>query len=421
MKRAWKRNFFAAALSAALTLSGCGGQEASQGMPHQDSVSQETGQREPTVLIYGTMNLDPSIEAGIGFWNQKQQEYRVEVKTYENSDTGRMQLNNDIVSGKGPDIFDLSDINVSNYAAKGVLADLYEYVDEEWQAELVPGVLKTYEIDGKLFGLPMGYRFETLMGKRKLVGNAEDWTPDKVLRLARELERDEFLMDALSPLGFLRAVFSSDTNAYVDWVTGECHFDGGRFRSLLETAASVDVRYLEEDEKAQRLADGSLLLERVYVSDLSEYRQCVELFGGDETSWVGFPSEQGGRTVLYARMPIGIFELSSHKDGAWEFISYLLGEEFQQKYVMFNFPLRRSVLRERMKNADGNMDETAEKLFDLICGLRCEDVSDENIRKIVFEESQVYFDGKKSVEDVIGVIQNRASVYIDENYRSRQR
>lgn len=400
-----------------LTLTGCGGQATQQGSA-QGSASQGEA-AEPTVLIYATMNADPSIEAGIGFWNQQQQEYRVEIKTYENSDTGRMQLNNDIVSGKGPDLFDLSDINVSNYAAMGILADLYTYVDEEWQTELVPGVLKTYEINGKLCGLPMGYRFETLMGKLKLVGDAEDWTPDKVLQLTRELERDDFLMDALSPLGFLRAVFSSDTNAYVDWTTGKGRFDSEQFRLILETAASVEVPFLEEDEKTQRLADGSILLERVYISDVSEYRQCVEMFGGDETSWVGFPSEQGGRTVIYPRMPIGISELSRNKDGAWEFVSYLLGEEFQQKYVMFNFPLRLSVLRERLKNADGSMDETAEKLFELICGLRCEDVSDKNIRNIVFEEAQVYFDGKKPVEDVIGIIQNRAAVYINENYRSR--
>lgn len=413
-----------------LTLTGCGGQGTQQETgqePSTQGTQQGSAQgpvsqgeaAEPTVLIYATMNADPSIEAGIGFWNQQQQEYRVEIKTYENSDTGRMQLNNDIVSGKGPDLFDLSDINVSNYAAMGILADLYTYVDEEWQAELVPGVLKTYEINGKLCGLPMGYRFETLMGKRKLVGDAEDWTPEKVLQLTRELERDDFLMDALSPLGFLRAVFSSDTNAYVDWTTGKGRFDSEQFRLILETAASVEVPFLEEDEKAQRLADGSILLERVYISDVSDYQQCVEMFGGDETSWVGFPSEQGGRTVIYPRMPIGISELSRNKDGAWEFVSYLLGEEFQQKYVMFNFPLRLSVLRERLKKADGSMDETAEKLLELICGLRCEDVSDKNIRNIVFEEAQVYFDGKKSVEDVIGIIQNRAAVYINENYRSR--
>lgn len=384
----------------------------------------------PVVITYGTLNTDLSMESWIASWNRSQSEYRVEIKVYEDSDTGRMQLNKDLVTGKGPDLLDLSDINVGNYAAKGVLEDLYSYLDRDERVSretLVQGVMQTYEFDGRLCGLPMGYYFETLLGKKERVGEAEDWTPEKLLELLQGLDEGELLMDALSPEGFLRAVFSADMSSYVDMAGRKCYFEEERFRNLLETASGLEAGVLDEEAHLKGLAEGSVLLERAYVSDVSGFLEYCDMFGGEEVSWVGFPSGQGGRTVLYTRMPVGISALSDRKDAAWEFLISLLGEEFQKNDVMFCFPIRMSVLEESFQAAkkavpeaqpaDGQewvpaTQEQIDALRELICSSRSESISDPNIWRIVREEAETLFEQGKNLEEVAGIIQNRVENYI---------
>ena len=416
-RRDGRRRVLIAALLLSLVCSGCGNQE----------------EQGPIVITYGTMNLDIAMENWITSWNQSQDTYRIEVKSYENSDTGRTQLNNEIVAGKGPDLLDLSDINVADYAVKGILEDLYPYLDKDGQVTremLMQGVLESFTFDGKLCGIPMGYSFETLLGKKQKVGEAQDWTMDKMLTLMQGLKEGESLMDALSPEGFLRATLAADMGSYVDLEKGECYFEGEGFRRLLETAAGVEVTFLPEEEHAAGLADGSILLERAYVSDVSGYLEACNLFGGEEVSWVGFPSSQGGKAVLYTRMPIGMSSFSEKKDGAWAFISSLLGEEFQEKYVMFLFPVRISALEKSFEEENNIIHdviegqkwipatkEQIEELTELINNSRSDSVYDPNIWNIVSEETAFLFDQGKDMEEVMRVIQNRTLIYVQERMK----
>lgn len=416
MKNKWTLS--AALLALVFSLAGCGGQSKEQG---------------PVVITYGTLHLDVSMERWIASWNRSQDRYRVEVRLYEDSDVGRTRLNNEIVAGKGPDLLDLSDINAANYAARGMLEDLNPYLEQDFRVNgemLMQGVIQSFEFDGRLCGIPMGYSFETLLGKKEKVGAAGDWTVEKMLSLLRELGEGEILMDALSPEGLLRAVFHADMNSYVDMAAGKCYFEDEKFRNLLETAAGLTVSGLPEDEHAKGLAEGSILLERAYISNVSDYLDYCEMFGGGEVSWVGFPSGQGGKAVLYTRMPVGISSLSSRKDAAWEFLVSLLGEEFQRDYVMFLFPIRVSVLEESFEEAqkekpavavlegqrqrDPATEEQIDALKEGICNSRSNSMSDQNIWEIVREEASHLFEQEKDVEEVMKMIQNRAANYVSE-------
>lgn len=385
----------------------------------------------PVVITYGTLHLDIAMENWIASWNQSQDAYRVEVKVYEDSDTGRTQLNNEIVAGKGPDLLDLSDINLAAYADKGILEDMYPYLDKDGRVTremLMQGVMQSYEFEGKLCGLPMGYSFETLLGKKASVGDVKDWTTDKMLELMQGLKEGQMLMDALSPEGFLRAVFAADMVSYVDMAEKKCYFEDEKFRKLLETAAGLNAGILSEEDHAKGLAEGTILLERAYVSDVSSYLDYCGRFGGEEVSWVGFPSSQGGKAVIYTRMPVGICAFSSKKDAAWEFVVSLLGDEFQEKYVMFLFPIRISALEksfEAAKTAGYDVgfqvqeqipatQEQIDALTKVISSSKSDSILDANIWQIVSEEASTLFEQGKDMDEVIRIIQNRAANYVHE-------
>ena len=388
----------------------------------------------PIILTYGTLNLDFEIADWIDEWNQSQEVYRIEIKEYEDSDVGRTQLNNEIVSGHGPDILDLSDINVANYISKGILTDIYPFLDaggEVLRDDLVLNILGTYEQDDKLYGIPLGYRFETLLGKTELVGEASDWTTDKMTRMTQALAADEYLLDSLAPLGLLRAVLATDMGSYVDWEKGECSFDGERFRNLLELAASIDLTYLTQEELDEKLADGSVLLNRVYISSVKDYQSSIDQFAGAEVSWVGFPSGDGGKAVLYDRMPVGITESCRDKEGAWQFVSSLLGERFQRHHLKFVFPIRLDILQESFQEAMEEKDpekylggeppraatqEEIDILFEGISSAQSSRIFDPNIWNIIQEDVEAYFEGSKTIEEVMDLIQGRVSIYVSENY-----
>lgn len=404
---------------AGLFLSGCGKEEVQEG---------------PVTLTYATFSLDFEMEDWISQWNQSQEAYRIEILEYENSDTGRTKLNNEIISGKVPDLFDLSYLNVSSFISKGILADMNPFLDGDEKIsreELLSGVLQTYETEEGLYGIMPEFRLELLAGKKSLVGEAVDFTVDKLLGMMEGLSEDEVLMDGFSPLGLIRAVLETDMGEFVDWERGTCFFDGEKFKKLLTTANHLETVYLEEKELEEGLAEGRVLFNRIYVTDLTEYVNSVKAFGEEEISLLGFPSETGGRAVLTARMPVGISQSCEFKEGAWEFVRSLLEEEFQTKHVRFCLPVRQDILKKGIEKVmtqnpygDGPGSETwkpatqeeIDALYQGLGQMQYSGISDGEIWKIVSEEAELYFSGDKKVEEVMDVIQSRAALYVSENY-----
>ncbi len=426
MNKFWKTKLFrkaAAILAAAAALlpAGCGRKEPQEG---------------PITLTYATFDLDFEMAQWIERWNQSQSRYRVEILEYENSDTGRAQLNNEIVSGKSPDLFDLAYLNVSSFVAKGLLEDLNPYLDSDRnisREDLLANVLQAYESGGGLYGILPEFRLELLAGKKALTGDASDWTVDRLLSMAEELSPDEVLVEGLAPTGLLRAILAADMGDFVNWEEGTCSFDGEKFKKLLTTAGSLETVFLEDEELTEGLKNDKVRLCRIYITEPVEYVNSIKRFGDGEISLLGFPSETGGRAVLTPRMPVGISKMCGHKDGAWEFVRSLLEEEFQRTHVHFCLPVRLDILREELQAVmtenpygDGPGSESWEPaeqeeidtLYDGLSQMKYSTIFDETVWNIVSEEAEPYFEGEKSVEDVMNIIQRRVSLYVSENYET---
>lgn len=64
-----------------------------------------------------------------------------------------------------------------------------------------------------------------------------------------------------------------------------------------------------------------------------------------------------------------------------------------------------------------NTDEDNQKIIDLINGAACRmNTSEDFVYSIIQEEAAAYFSGQKSAEETAGIILNRVSNYIAENY-----
>lgn len=393
----------------------------------------ESGQaKEQVVLTYATMQLDDQMRSWIVAYNTEHPECRVEVKEYggEGTEAGLLRQNTDILAGHAPDIIDLANINIGPYIAKGILTDLYPLMDadpEMGREEFVPGILKQYEEDGKLYGVMAGYRLETLMGKESVLGTPFEWTIERMQEALARVPEDGCFVDNLAPLGLLRVLVTKGMGEYLDWENGTCSFDSEEFIKVLELADSMKLKSMDGDME-ENLASGKVAVNRIYVESISDYISSVEMFQGEKVSCVGFPSAQGGSAVVYPFRPMGISGLNGHQDMAWAFVRTLLGEEFQTMEVRFNFPIRLSVLQKRFdqevefaeKKGRTIAQEDMDALYQVIDVPGGKQTFDKIVWNIISEEAEYYFNGQKSVEDVARTIQNRTRIYVSENYSREQ-
>ena len=125
---------------------------------------------------------------------------------------------------------------------------------------------------------------------------------------------------------------------------------------------------------------------------------------------------------------VSVNAASAHKEGAWQFIKFLLKEENQRLTEMdSNLPVHEQVLQElvaekvEMTYYYGNPPVEAEMQEDQIARFwECLDNAEitpcrtEHILEIMTEEAELYFTEDKSIEEISGIIENRVKLYLAE-------
>lgn len=120
-------------------------------------------------ITYGTVSLDWDMKRLIINFNKSNEKYRIVVKEYGSEDyqAGITQFNADLTTANCPDLIDLSSLNYSMYVSKGILEDLYPYMEKSGlkKSDYVENVLTAYEVDGKLYAMMPEFYVSTIMAK----------------------------------------------------------------------------------------------------------------------------------------------------------------------------------------------------------------------------------------------------------------
>ena len=154
---------------------------------------------------------------------------------------------------------------------------------------------------------------------------------------------------------------------------------------------------------------------------------------GEEIAYMGYPNKEGNGSYFSIDTQIGICSKSNVKDGAWEFIRMLLSYEYQEQYADLNKGMNRvpvrsdcfDLLMDCLSNPQGDIEgfdeekgvisaEQEKEFRNLINNTH--EVSSYNIEvmKIIEEEAQSYFLGKKDVNETVQSIQKRCTTYMNE-------
>lgn len=406
------------------------------------------------ITLAGTYT-DDTLQKNIISFNKASDKYKIQCNTYENSTDSREALINDITAGNIPDIIDLSGIDLENYIAKGILADLTPYMDKDDVVNkdyFIDGILDKTAVDGKQYYLMNSFSIWTIAGKASELAKYKDnWTLDSFIEYYKSKPEGTMLFDFDSKELVFSSLFEQQFNSYVNWDTGEVTFDSDSFKKFLEFCntfpKSDESMYEDMSQDTHKLIKkGKQLFETVYISSLDEITLQTKLFD-DDIDFVGYPDAAGNRA--YIAYPTGCLSISSaakNPDGAWEFIKYVFMEQAKGTNTdMYNIPTSKALFDNMIKEAttteaytdeNGNLIEprnttvgyndfevkigpaseaevnTLKELINNAGGIIS---GTDKAQEMVSEEVYKYFEGQKSLDETVDIIQDKMKKYINEN------
>lgn len=399
-------------------------------------------------------------------FNRKNETYYVVLE--ECSDSGLLaQTGVEIATGGGPDIlggyvivYELT--GVSGLIEKGVLEELTPYMERA-------GIRKDDYFPAAFSCWQDGERVYAVDTHLNISGSAGYWISEELL--GGDDEPDiEALVNALYNYPEERVVYcmlgdsqwilsnvffkgTEDLWGMVDWEKGTCDFGGELFVKMLEMARKYG--YSDEKRDYPVLSDwrtGSNCYNWMSLAQLEE----------EGKRYVGYFTDDGCHTLVVPNKVMTINSNSTNKEGAWEYICFLLGKEAQEDFKYRNagghevngYPVSRNAFEEVMKaemeegaigrivGITGNMvddykagqmefielkrnaeayrklydlrEETVQEIKETLEDARHMPVKTEPVLNIIFEEAADYFNGTKSVEEVVKVIENRVGLYLKE-------
>ena len=431
-------------------------------VPHKQSVTM------------AVMYLDYNVQDMIIDFNRKNDAYRIEVLDYseygvdaDGRSIGETKLNTEILSGNVPDILCLNGLNYRHLANKGILEDLWPFIDADpalKRSDFFPNVLAALEVNGKLCTTVSGFFISSAIGAASVVGDRPGWTYDQFnAALASMPEGCTAFDQYVTRDSILSTCLALDMADYVDWGSGTVRFDNPEFIRLLEFANSFpsefdweNYDYSREDSTEDRLSQGKQMLVQTSAYSIEDifYNNYAQFMGGRIT-YIGYPTAHGTGNMISFGGDSGyaMSSKSPYKEAAWQFLRGFFTREYQEENV-YSLPSRLDVFDERaeeagtiqyQKNSEGmyELDENGEKIpvvrstvwnkdtgkleevyalsEDQIQQIReliltTTKVADYNqeILDIVREQAAPYFAGQKTADEVAKLVQSKANIYVNE-------
>lgn len=383
------------------------------------------------------------------------------------------QLNKDILSKTdAPDIVLIQyGMDITSLANKGIFVDLEKLMasDETFnKSDYMENVFEALKLGGKLYSISPSVSFMTLVGKKSIFGDKNSWTMKDFLEMHRSLGEGENMISEATRDGIGTMLLQIAVDEFIG-DDGKANFDSEEFKNLLAYLKDIPAdytayedlwldnhNYWEESELGY--SKGTTKLFTGFIPGFNQIPE-FEAYLGEEVTLIGYPTGMEGTigTLIQANQELAITSSTKVMDGCWEVFKYLLGDEYQNKFAgdadeyghtgSYQFPIKKTMVEKKMKNdilpsyyteKDENGNEVqvkednmawiggtevpkrdsteadAARIYELISGASVCQRENEELNKIILDEAQAYFDGQKTVEEVVPIINSRVQILINQ-------
>lgn len=389
----------------------------------EKSVGENTAAPDaPTEIVLSCREADERFNSMVTAFNKTSSEYKVVFKDFGDETA----LAAAVVSGSGPDIF-VGYLNPPNEFGDFTFVDLLPLIeaDAEYGGDFFfESLYSALTAEGHLYWLPTGFRVITFYAPESVVGDPGRLTMTQAREKADLLEDDVYIfpgwMDRENLLSYMLDFFVS---RYVDMSAGTCSFDSPDFTALLESC-NDQIDHIVEGQYNEEAMSRRSLLERYWARGVWNL-EGLNLSAENDYSFVGFPNEGSNGSTFELGTLLAISAASDNKEGAWEFLRFVLSDEMQMGEYQF-LPVSRRVVEKQIELGLAGELQTesfktvqitqkdADKLLRLIDETEYLSGRDDVIKNIIRDEAAAFFDGAKSAEETARVIQSRVSIYVAE-------
>lgn len=400
---------------------------------------------EKTVLTVGITSAGGFDWDKILEFNRNNEEYYLKAIFYTDEENGGVygagaqKLALDVTTGAAPDIYQVDDIPAETFARRGAFCDLTPFIERDLgENALYKPFADKISIDGRICEAYSDFVLVTVVGLEKTVGAAEDWSFDKLRAAYGALPPGAVAFGDGSTAEFILGVLlSGGMYDFVDFEHAACNFESGEFAAMLEFAANAAGNE-HDGESFAAMKNGELLLSTAYVYEPGMYALYRAHSTDEAVSFVGYPSKNGGVTLMLAGSGFAISASSAHKEAAWEFVKPLLTDEYQSERLdEMGFPTNAAAFEKYLAaektppvggvtayhygngaNFDSVTEQERQELRALIDGATLSRNSDyADIISIIREESTHFFAGSCSAEDCAARVQGRISILLSEKFQ----
>ena len=352
-------------------------------------------------------------------------------------------------------------------AQNGYLEDLWPYIENDpdiGRDGVLQAPMKAAEVNGSLYILFMDFRINTLMGRERVVGNRYSWTLEDLLESFSTMpEESTILRYNTTKKEIFDNLLCFSLERFVDRESCTCSFDSEEFREILAflscfpDEADIAQPQQTEEEIIRRIKSGKQMLEVFQISMLEKTIYGDALWG-ERAAFVGYPTADGSPGNFF--YPMGdILAMSStceNKDAAWDFIRKLVKPYRKRNspnstiIPFVSIPVNRhdyeleiwgefvySVDFYRRASPD---DPTSVMLpwkpftygppiypMELLTEEDCQRYDtlinsttqlywpNDELADIVWDTIGPYLAGDRTLDDTIALVQNRATLYVNEN------
>lgn len=262
----------------------------------------------------------------VRLFNASNSRYQVELVEYADSS----QFITGMASKDAPDMISADMINLAQFSAGGYLTDLYELMerdDSRVKAEdLLSSVADAYTYNGKLVAVPVTFTPKVIVGGDELE-NIENWNIDEFINL---INRNDKIMtnymytteNYITDLALIYWVGEKDR--LLDWENKAAHFNSDNFIAFLKALENytppVQMGNIAESVYWQK---NEIYLHEDYILPYS--MQIIRaVIGTKNPVYVGYPTGDKTTFGVSSTNSFAINAGSSNKEGAWEFLQYII-------------------------------------------------------------------------------------------------
>ncbi len=385
------------------------------------------------VVIRGNFHTDTWITERVARFNQKSDTYHVILEDCGSGndveDFARL-TSIQVAAGKGPDILcgdELLKDYIVGMLEKGALEELNSYMESSniREEDYFPATFSTWRVGEHIYGINPRLNIVGARMDVEILGSAEVPDIEALVDALLSQKGDGVLYTGGADAGRVLWSFLEGTDSLwgmVDWEKGTCDFDTPLFGKLLEAA-----RRFGDNGRKQPETD---ITESRWFHDIFRYDSLAEQESAGKVS-CGILFDDGCYGAIRSTFTMAINANATQKEGAWEFLRFLLGMEVQnadsatppvnreafEQWLQRNIEQGSNLITQEGVFCYTKEDITAEKQAEYRKALeeaRPFPIRTVPILNMIQEEAAEYFSGAKSVEEVSRVVTNRVQLYLDE-------